>query len=56
MLFSMIVIGVLLGMKFNGMIGAPWWVVVVSVVFLIIFGLILNGNLDFKVSISDKDK
>lgn len=44
MVIALILIATILGMKINGMMDAPWWVVVVSCIFTLIVGALISGR------------
>lgn len=53
MIVAVILIVALLGAKINGVLAAPWWLVVVSSVVLLIVGMVTSGMLRFKVERGD---
>lgn len=48
MVIALIIIATVLGMKINGMMDAPWWVVVVFCIFTLIVGALISGRLRVK--------
>ena len=48
MVIALILIATVLGMKINGMMDAPWWVVVVTCIFTLIIGALISGKLTVK--------
>ena len=55
MIVSVILIAALLGAKINGVVSAPWWLVVVSSVVLLIAGMVTSGMLKVKVEKRNQD-
>ena len=53
MIVAVILIVALIGAKINGVVDAPWWLVVVSSVVLLIVGMVTSGMLRFKVERGD---
>lgn len=48
MVIALILIATVLGMKINGMMDAPWWVVVVTCIFTLIVGALISGRVRVK--------
>lgn len=48
MIVAFIIIAGVIGMKINGVIQAPWWVVVVTCIFTLIIGALISGRVRVK--------
>lgn len=55
MIVAVILIVSLLGAKISGELAAPWWLVVVSSVVLLIVGMVTSGMLKFRVEKRTQD-
>ena len=55
MIVAVILIVALIGAKINGAVAAPWWLVVVSSVVLLIAGMVTSGMLKVKVEKRNQD-
>lgn len=56
MIVSVILIVALLGAKINGVVSAPWWLLVVSSVVLLIVGMVTSGMLKVKVKVEKRSQ
>lgn len=49
MFIGILIAVLLLSMKLNGITEAPWWLVIISIFFSLVVGMVTSGSLKFKI-------